>query len=143
LYFASSWCPDCVASKPYVSSIFKTQQQQDNNNKLFDLVYISSDNNSNEMEGEMEDGWNTIPFTKIKERSDLKIYFGICAGKEMENLGISNEQRKGGIPTLILIQKENCTVLSLDAIPNIMGDAKIDDPLTHWKSLLLQSSNNK
>ena len=92
------------------------------------------------MEGEMEDGWNSISFTKIKERSDLKIYFGICAGKEMENLGITNEQRKGGIPTLVLIQKENLKVLSSDAIPDIMGDEKMDNPLTYWKSLLQSQS---
>lgn len=140
MYFASSWCPDCVASKPYVSSIFKKQLEQQKDRKLFDLVYVSSDNDSNEMEGEMEDGWNSISFTKIKERSDLKIYFGICAGKEMENLGITNEQRKGGIPTLVLIQKENLKVLSSDAIPDIMGDEKMDDPLTHWKSLLQSQS---
>uniref|UniRef100_A0A7S4A8V4 Thioredoxin-like fold domain-containing protein n=1 Tax=Pseudo-nitzschia australis TaxID=44445 RepID=A0A7S4A8V4_9STRA len=133
LYYAASWCPDCVASKPYVSEIFKTQADGE---KLFDLVYISSDNDSDQMKGEMEEGWDCIEFEKQDDRSDLKKFFGVCAHKEMKALGITSEQRKGGIPTLVLINKANSGVLSSDAIPDIMGDRKVDDPLAHWRSLL-------
>ena len=137
LYFASSWCPDCVASKPFVSAIFKTQAKGE---KLFDLVYISSDNSSDQMRSEIEPNWDAVPFENVGERSDLKKYFGVCAYKEMGELGITSEQRKGGIPTLILLEKKTCRVISGDAIPDIMGDKKVDDPLSLWKSLLSENS---
>ena len=137
MYFASSWCPDCVASKPYVSAVFKDQADGE---KLFDLVYVSSDNDSDQMKREMEVGWDAVAFEEVEERSNLKKYFGVCAHKEMGELGITSEQRKGGIPTLILLEKRTCKVLSADAIPDVMGDKKIDDPLGLWKSLLPKAS---
>eukprot|EP00536_Pseudo-nitzschia_multiseries_P001224 jgi/Psemu1/234398/estExt_Genewise1.C_150078 len=135
LYYAASWCPDCVASKPYVSEAFKIQQKN-GGEKLFDLVYVSSDNDSNQMKGEMEDGWDAIDFENEDARSSLKKCFGVCAFKEMEALGISREQRKGGIPTLVLIDKQTSGVLSSDGMPDIMGEKKLDDPLARWRSLL-------
>ena len=49
---------------------------------------------------------------------------------------------------MILIDKETQTVLSRDAIPDVMGDddTKVEEcPLTHWKTLLdeFKSTNNK
>ena len=122
-----------MASKPFVSAAFKSQTDKE---KLFDLVYVSSDMDSAQMDGEIESGWDAIAFEKIKERSNLKKYFGVCAQKEMLELDISNEQRKGGIPTLILLEKKNCRVLCADAIPDLMGDEKVENPLGLWKSLL-------
>jgi len=104
--------------------------------KLFDLVYVSSDKDSDQMKGEMEDGWDAIEFEREDARSSLKKCFGVCAMKEMEALGISREQRKGGIPTLVLIDKNTSGVLSSDAMPDIMGEKKFDDPLAYWRSLL-------
>lgn len=137
LYFAASWCPDCVASKPYVSAVFKSQVDGE---KVFDLVYVSSDNDSDQMKGEMEPGWDAIEFEKVEDRSNLKKHFGVCAFKEMGGLGITSEQRKGGIPTMVLLEKATCEVLSGDAIPDIMGDKKVDNPLDLWKSLLPKKS---
>ena len=137
LYFAACWCPDCVASKPFVSAAFNSQKDGE---KLFDLVYISSDNDSAQMKGEIEGGWDAVAFEKMGERSKLKKHFGVCAQKEMEELDISGEQRKGGIPTLILLEKKSCQVLRADAIPDLMGDKKIDNPLDLWKSLLSENS---
>jgi len=91
---------------------------------------------SDQMKGEIEEGWDSIAFEKEEERSGLKKSFGVCAQKEMEGLGISSEQRNGGIPTIILVEKETGRVLSADAIPDIMGDKAVADPLAHWKSLL-------
>ena len=133
LYFAASWCPDCVASKPYVSSVFKSQADGE---KVFDLVLVSSDNNAEQMKGELEPGWDAIEFEKVEDRSNLKKHFGVCAFKEMGGLGITSEQRKGGIPTMVLLEKTTCKVLSGDAIPDIMGSKKVDNPLEFWKSLL-------
>mmetsp|Transcript_25803 Transcript_25803/g.60496 ORF Transcript_25803/g.60496 Transcript_25803/m.60496 type:complete len:95 (+) Transcript_25803:478-762(+) len=91
------------------------------------------------MKGEIESGWDVIAFEKVEERSKLKKHFGVCAQKEMEELDISGEQRKGGIPTLILLEKNSCQVLRPDAIPDLMGDQKSDNPLELWKSLLSEN----
>ena len=92
------------------------------------------------MSGEMEPGWDAVAFEKAEERANLKKHFGVCAFKEMEGLGITSEQRKGGIPTMVLLEKSTCQVLSGDAIPDIMGDKKVDNPLDLWKSLLPKDS---
>ena len=110
---------------------------QEGRAKLFDLVYVSSDNDSDQMKGEIEGGWDSIDYEKKEDRSMLKKCFGICAQKEMEALGITSEQRKGGIPTLLLIDKGNSVVISPDGIPDLMGDNKVEDPLAKWKALLL------
>lgn len=120
-----------------MSSVFGAQAD---NKKLFDLVYVSSDNDSDQMKGELEAGWDAIAFEKVEERSNLKKYFGVCAFKEMVGLGITSEQRKGGIPTLILLEKETCKVLAADAIPDAMSGKKADDILDLWKSLLPKDS---
>ncbi len=88
------------------------------------------------MKGELESGWDAVAFEQAEERANLKRFFGVCAFKEMEGLGITSEQRKGGIPTMVLLEKKTCRVISGDAIPDIMGDKKVDDPLGLWKSLL-------
>ena len=104
------------------------------------MVYISSDDDPDQMEGGLEDGWNAVAFEKVEERSNLKKTFGVCAHKEMGELGITREQRQGGIPTLILLEKQTCRVLSTDAVPDIMGDKRVDDPLGLWKSFLSKDS---
>ena len=88
----------------------------------------------------MESGWDAVAFEKMEERSNLKKHFGVCAFKEMEELGITSKQRKGGIPTMVLIEKKTGQVLKGDAIPDIMGDKKVDNPLDLWKSLLPKKS---
>lgn len=138
LYFASSWCPDCQASAPHVSAAFRSQGP-DPAQRLFDLVYVSSDATAAELAGNVEGGWQAVPFDDEQVRSDVKRHFGVCARKEMEALGITVEQRRGGIPTLILLANSTSTVLSRDAIPDIMGEAKLDDPLSSWRALLQSS----
>jgi thiol-disulfide isomerase/thioredoxin len=139
LYFASSWCPDCQASAPHVSAIFRSQGS-DASKQLFDLVYVSSDRTASQLEGNVEEGWCVIPFDNEEGLSDLKVYFGVCARAEMDSLAITTDQRRGGIPTLILIEKATNNVISTDAIPDILGETKVLDPLSYWKSLLSTST---
>jgi nucleoredoxin len=150
LYFSSAWCDDSQASHQHVANVFQAQyHQQDyrrqqspslssssSSSSLLDLVYVSSDTSSEELTGNLEAGWHYIPFDEEDLRSTVKRYFGICAKKEMETLEIVAEHRKGGIPTLILIDLPSQRVLHEDAIPHIMGDTKLEDPLSHWASLL-------
>ena len=134
LYFASSWCPDCQESTPFVTKV--TSSQEPGDDKLFDLIYVSSDKTSEDMAGVVVEGWGSIPFDKEEERSNLKRHFGACAAKEMEELGMTKEERKSGIPTLILIEKVSGKVLTTDAVSDLVGDKKVEDPLATWKGLL-------
>jgi nucleoredoxin len=148
LYFSSAWCDDSQASHQHVVEVIQKQQEQaeDETNchdHLVDLVYVSSDTSSKELEGNLEEGWKFIPFQEEELRANLKRHFGVCAKKEMEGLGITSDDRKGGIPTLVLIETKNneVRVLHPDAIPHVMGDTKKKCPLTHWRSLLEDSQS--
>ncbi|KAL3929142.1 MAG: hypothetical protein SGARI_004836, partial [Bacillariaceae sp.] len=147
LYFTSAWCDDSQVSHEPVLEVTKKQQnlvaaEKSDDDKDYchqhdvDLVYVSSDTSTQELEGNLEDGWNFLPFEQEELRSNIKRHFGICAKKEMETLGITSDDRKGGIPTLILIDTKTGKVLHSDAIPHVMGDTKVECPLTHWKSLV-------
>ena len=134
LYFASAWCPDCQQSAPFGTKVYDSQPRDDA--KLFDLMYISSDRDAKEMEGNVPSGWGFVPFENEEERSNLKRHFGACASKEVAELGMKPEERKSGIPTLLLIEKRSEKILSSDAVSDIMGSTKVDDPLAKWKSQL-------
>jgi nucleoredoxin len=133
LYFSSAWCPDCQESAPFVSKVFKSQKED---SKLFDLIYVSSDKDPKQMEANVDDGWGAVPFKNEDERANIKRHFGACASKEVEPLGMKPEDRKSGIPTLILLDKKTGKTLLPDAVPDIMGETKVEDPLEKWKSLL-------
>lgn len=142
LYFASSWCPDCQQSAPFVTKIYNSQQEQEGDSKkLFDLMYVSSDRTKSEMEENLSStpNWLYVPFDNEEERSDLKRHFGACASKEVSMLGMKPEDRKSGIPTLLLIEKKTEQILTSDGISDIMGNTKVDDPLTKWSSQLSSS----
>ncbi|KAG7342073.1 thioredoxin-like protein [Nitzschia inconspicua] len=143
LYFSSAWCDDSQVSHDPVTNVFQRQHENkdDKIQHLVDLVYISSDTSSEELEGNLEVGWKYIPFDKEELRSNVKRHFGICAKKEMEALGITADQRNGGIPTLILIDVQHQSILQEDAIPHVMGETKLDDPLSHWASLLSENED--
>jgi nucleoredoxin len=136
LYFASAWCSDCQESAPHVTKIFDSQKDDD---KIFDLIYVSSDKDAKEMQGNVNKEWGSVPFENEEERSNLKRHFGACASKEVEGLGIKPEDKKSGIPTLLLLEKKTGKMLTQDAISDIMGDKKLEDPLATWKSLLFAS----
>jgi thiol-disulfide isomerase/thioredoxin len=133
LYFSSEWCSDCQESAPVVSKVFKSQKED---SKLFDLIYVSSDKDAKQMEENVDEGWGAIPFENEDERSNIKRHYGACASKEVEPLGMKPEDRKSGIPTLILLDKKTGNTLLADAVPDIMGETKVDDPLEKWKSML-------
>lgn len=131
LYFASAWCDDCQASTPFVQEVVSKQ------NGILDLVYVSSDMDGQEMAGNLASSdWKSIPFQQQEERSNLKRHFGACASKETEGLGMKTEDRKSGIPTLLLLEKSTGNVLTRDAVSDIMGDTKVEDPYSKWKSML-------
>ncbi len=88
------------------------------------------------MAGNLASDWKSIPFKQEEEQSNLKRHFGACASKETEGLGMKTEDRKSGIPTLLLLEKITGNVLTRDAVSDVMGDTKVEDLYTKWKSML-------
>ena len=167
LYFAASWCDDCQHSHDQVRDVFQSQfinndnkttttnGDQDQQQQLFDLVYVSSDTSEEELQSNLEDGWIHVPFDNVEQRSNIKRHFGVCAKKEMEDLGITPENRNDGIPTLVVIDKQRDTVLTTKGMDDILVDGNDDngndndngtdaktkkDPLAKWRQLLSESN---
>ena len=63
--------------------------------------------------------WGCVPFNSV-ERNELKRKFGVCAGKEVRELGLTPDGRKFGIPTLILIDSKSEEVLSFNGVDDVM-----------------------
>mmetsp|Transcript_13891 Transcript_13891/g.11861 ORF Transcript_13891/g.11861 Transcript_13891/m.11861 type:complete len:88 (-) Transcript_13891:120-383(-) len=72
--------------------------------------------------------WLRVPFNDKRTRAMLKKEYGVCAKKEMEDLGMSDSQRKSGIPTLVVLSKNRRTVKVFDAGTDIekYGDAAVE-----------------
>jgi nucleoredoxin len=141
LYFASSWCPDCTGVTPKLQEICSYSKDNNNNNnqQLFDLIYVSSDYTEEQCKGNLPssaDCWGCVPFDRVEERSNLKRHFGACAAKEMSDLGMTSEDRKSGIPTLILIDKRTGKMLTRDAVDDIEGERGSEAILQKWKEML-------
>jgi len=116
LYFAASWCPDCTGVTPVVDEVFRSAV----NDGLMDLVYVASDTTEEQMKGYVPSGWSAVPFEAEEERSKLKRHFGCCASKEVGPLGMKPEDRKFGIPTLILLDASSGKVVSTDGVNDVM-----------------------
>lgn len=71
--------------------------------------------------------WGIIPFDS-DERNALKKKFGVCAGVEMMQLGMTGGARKYGIPTLVLIDCSTEEILSYDGVRDILSG----DFLNKW-----------
>lgn len=133
LYFASSWCPDCTGVTPVVNDVFlKSQPQEDG--KVFDLVYVSSDDNEEQLKKYVPSPkWGIVPFDNVEERSNLKRHFGACASKETSVLGMKPEDRKSGIPTLILLDSKTGKVVTRDGVDDILGEGGGEAAVKKWQ----------
>ncbi|KAF4659639.1 hypothetical protein FOL47_007494 [Perkinsus chesapeaki] len=131
LYFAAHWCPDCTAFTPTLNKFYEDVKAKDPN-KL-EIVFVSSDKSENEQvayhQNDMAD-WLRVPFNDKRTRAMLKKEYGVCAKKEMDDLGMSDSQRKSGIPTLVVLSKNRRTVKVFDAGTDIekYGDAAVERP---------------
>ena len=136
LLFAATWCDDCQVAFPAFQEIVSSQNEKEE--KVFDLMYVASDKSAEEMATILADNsdWKSIPFQNEDERSGLKRHFGVCAKKEMETLGMSTEDRKSGIPVMLLLEKSSGKILLADAMPDIIGDTKLENPVSKWKAMV-------
>lgn len=125
LYFASAWCPDCTPVTPALKTVFESQPSD-----KFSVVYVSSDRSNEQMLDSYDKHhgkWGIIPFDS-DERNALKKKFGVCAGVEMMQLGMTGGARKYGIPTLVLIDCSTEEILSYDGVRDILSG----DFLNKW-----------
>ena len=147
LYFAASWCPDCTGVTPIINTMFKvatsssSSLDHNNNNNLHNdndtdihslsMVYISSDTTEAQMTKYVPNGWATVPFAHVEERTGLKRDFGTCSGSEAGPLKVS---RKFGIPTLIVIQSDTGKILTTKGVDDVMKDT--NGALVKWLTMM-------
>jgi hypothetical protein len=94
-------------------SVLHEEAQEDE--KDFQVVYVSSDNSAEECHKYMKEkhgDWLRIPY-ESPLRNQLKEQFGVFAGKE-QSLFSANVQRKSGIPTLVVVDRDGKPKVVLD-----------------------------
>ena len=129
LYFAASWCSDVQKATPAVDKF--CSEHKDN----VHVVYVASDTTEQEMKDFVPSCMSAIPFDCTDERANLKRRFGTCAGKEREQLGITTEERKHGIPTLIILDTSTGNTVTADGVDDIVG-SNGDSVVEKWKAML-------
>lgn len=140
IFFSASWCPDCTPVTLVLNDLFVNDQPQEEEKKVFELVYVSSDRDAEQMKKYVPSPkWGVVPFEHVDERADLKRHFGACAGKETAGLGMKAEDRKSGLPTLIVLDSKTGNILTRDGVEDIMGDDDTHDAkeaLQKWIAML-------
>ena len=126
LYFAAQWCPDCRAFTP----VFRQFHRDVNGNgERVKVVWVSSESGTQDFDKTLaEDHGDYVALRFGDGRiSDLKRRYGVCARKELAEL-MAAEARKGGIPTVAVVDAATGNVLSLDGQADIeeLGVAAAD-----------------
>jgi hypothetical protein len=151
VYFASSWCMDCVPVTPQLKTFynkastlpFKSMKSSPIANckdyKYFEVVYVSSDINANQMEEYYKTShasWSFVPYSNSDELKALKRYFHVCAGREAPGLGMTGPgARLSGIPTLLLLDTRTEQIISRHGVEDIL-QLSVDDAFQKWDHLL-------
>jgi len=138
LYFAAGWCDDCWKATPMLEEVVHAQKKLGLN--VVQIVYVASDRTKEEMKDFLPSLFAAVPFDSFEERSRLKRHFHVCAKKEMSKLGIPQQRRLGGTPTLVLIETASGRILSNDAVDQYMKveskECTPEQVLDEWSSLL-------
>lgn len=129
LYFGASWCPDVQKATPAVEK-FCSEHKDD-----VHVVYVASDSTEEQMKDFVPSCMSTVPFDNKEERASLKRHFGTCAGKEREELGMTTEDRKYGIPTLVILDTTTGNTVTMDGVEDIVNGSG-DSVVEKWKALL-------
>jgi nucleoredoxin len=128
LYFAASWCPDCTGVTPVVADVLARTAD------TWRVVYVASDITQEQLDSYAPASFVKIPFENEDERSNLKRHFGVCAGKEVESLGMTPDERKSGIPTLIVLESATGKILTMNGVQDIMNSN--ESAVENWKTIL-------
>uniref|UniRef100_A0A7S2K259 protein-disulfide reductase n=1 Tax=Leptocylindrus danicus TaxID=163516 RepID=A0A7S2K259_9STRA len=138
LYFAASWCPESEPITELLADTFTPDMLGQTNNEsgksLFEIVYVSSDDNIGQVERYISPKWKwrVVPFeSESNERTELKRYFKTCAAREASALEVD---RKNGIPTLIIIDGKTHAVLTSDGVSDVREFGK--EAFERWQSTM-------
>lgn len=134
LLFAASWCDDCEMAMPIIKEFAAA------NTNDIQFVYIASDKTEEEMKQFVPSTFEVVPFENEEERSSLKRHFGACAAKEREPLGMSEQDRKHGIPTLIVLDTATGTIVTSNGVDDI-EKSNGDSVVEKWKGTPLSKQN--
>ncbi|CAE7658238.1 Nxn [Symbiodinium sp. CCMP2592] len=102
LYFSAHWCPPCRGFTPKLAEAYKAHLKD----KGLEIVFVSSDNSEEEFNsyfGEMP--WLALPFGERTKKADLSKKFKVS-----------------GIPTFVIINAENGSVITTDGRSAVMSD---------------------
>lgn len=129
LLFAAGWCDDCQAFVPLLQKFVEINQQNDRNGNGLAIVYVSSDRTQEEMGRFKPVGWMEVPFENRPERIRLKRQVGACAKKELDDpdLGMTAEDRRHGIPALVLIERATGRVVAQSGVDMVTTAMKAID----------------
>jgi thiol-disulfide isomerase/thioredoxin len=133
LFFSAGWCPDCVAFLPLIEAFAQSQPEN-----LVRVVYVSSDESEAAMEAFKPKNFAFVPFDNTQERSNMKRHYGACARKEMADLEITAEQRKHGIPAVILIEAQTGKILHESGAEDL-ETMTVENAFAKWKGKLPQT----
>jgi nucleoredoxin len=139
LYFAASWCGDCDAVTPALAKVIASQKKDE---VLVHIVYVSSDTSAKEMAAYKPQQFSAVPWESEQERSSIKRFFGTCAGKERESLGMSQTDRKHGTPTLILLDTQSGVILTDSGAEQVESMESVESVLEEWKSMWFAVNGN-
>lgn len=128
LYFSAAWCPDCVAATPAVGDFCAA------NTSDVKVMYVASESSEEEMKAFCPSSMGVVPFDNQEERADLKRHFGACAAKEREPLGMTPEERKHGIPTLVILDTATGKIVTADGV-NDIEKSNGDSVVEKWKAM--------
>lgn len=148
ILFAAGWCDDCQEFVPLLEQFNDLNQlgpDGGSGRASLAVVYVSSDRTRQEMARFKPYGWWEVPFERVQERAQLKRHFGACAKKELDDsdLGMGPEDRRHGIPTLVLVEQLTGRVVSEDGVDRVaraVKDAKGDARMAidrFWRDLSL------
>lgn len=100
IYFSAHWCPPCREFTPILADVYKQLQES---GKKFEVIFVSSDNSSDEMIEYMvgaHGDWYSLEFND-SAKDQLKAKYKV-----------------GGIPTLVALKKDG-SLASADASEDV------------------------
>jgi nucleoredoxin len=106
LYFSAHWCPPCRAFTPQLAQWYRRVKKSGNGEK-FDIVFLSSDRDEAQFREYFEEmPWHALPYEDRERKNSASRKFKVS-----------------GIPTLVFLNAENGSVITVDGRTVVMDDA--------------------
>jgi hypothetical protein len=139
LYFAASWCRMSTPVTELLDETFQNvllvppDEERPQGDLLhrhgLSLVYVSSDEDEEDMLNYLKPNWMHVPFHS-EEREALKRRFAVCARRELAELGM---ERKHEIPTAVILSGRTHNVLTFHGVKDVQEYGI--EAVQHWADL--------